>query len=49
MYAATIFVPLPIGTPDDVEDLKKKQCELKKLLEDLNAKVSKITAPEKPE
>ena len=49
MHAATIFVPLPIGTPDDLEDLKKNNAELKKLVEDLNAKVLKIPEPKKPE
>ena len=39
MHAATIFVPLPIATPEDIAELKKQ-------VEDLNAKVSKTPKPQ---
>jgi hypothetical protein len=41
MNVATIFTPLSVGTTDDIEKLKKANADLKKRLDDIDAKIPK--------
>jgi hypothetical protein len=43
--AASIFVPLPMGTAEDIAELKKRNTELNKRLDDMSARIKKILPP----
>jgi hypothetical protein len=45
LYGATLFVPLAIGTPEDLAELKKDNVDLKQQIEDIKAKSPNIQEP----